>query len=575
MSVKLFIATFYAAANPDLEAAGLTTERQLFRHFQRFGLREGRRFYPLVALNFYRQNNLDLASFNNQQLFNHLQRHGVAEGRLFSPVAALNFYRSQNPDLAKFSNNTLFNHLQRYGIGEGRFLSPFVDLNFYLANNPDVNIAFGGDRVQALQHLQLNGFQEKRICSPGFKFDTQLNCFVSSDATNAVIDWNRTLLKAVQTDRTAPPVAARNMAMVHTAIYDAVNAIAKTYTPYRVTPPASSFASPDAAAAAAAHRILVNLYPQQAATFDLALTSSLAEVPDSQFEKNGVVLGQLVADSILFWRSTDGYTAQIPYTPSNSVGAWQPTPPNFQAALLPQWSNITPFAMTSSSQFRPSAPPKLDSAEYAAELNQVKELGRKDSITRTPEQTQIALFWADGSGTFTPPGHWNAIAQDISLSRGNSLLQDARLFALLNIALADAGIAAWDAKYAHNFWRPVTAIHQANLDNNPLTTADPTWDSLIGTPPFPEYVSGHSTFSGAADAVLTYFFGNNVSFTDANLGFYGAFARAFNSFSEAANEAGMSRIYGGIHFNSANEDGLEIGIKLGNYVADNFLAIES
>lgn len=571
MSVKLFDAGFYAGGNPDLIAAGLTTEKQLFNHFQKFGLNEGRGFSPLVDLKFYQSNNPDLANFNNQQLWEHLQSYGIAEGRLCSLVVDLDFYRRQNSDLANFSNEELLNHLQTDGIKEGRVFSPFVDLNFYLANHPDVNRAFDGDRSKALQHLQLNGFFENRNCSPAFKFDPQLNCFVSVDANNSVIDWNNIVLNAIKTDRTPPPLAARNMAMVHTAIYDAVNAIAQTYTPYQIAVPTPNFASPDAAAAAAAHRILVNLYPQQTAKFDSALTSSLAKIPDGQFEDNGVILGQWVADSILFWRSTDGATAKLIYTPFNNIGDWQPTPPYFQAALLPQWPKVTPFAMTSPSQFRPVGPPALDSAEYAAEFNQVKELGRKDSLIRTPEQTEIALFWADGPGTFTPPGHWNAIAQNISLSRGNTLLEDARLFALLNIALADAGIAAWDAKYVYNFWRPITAIHQADWDNNPLTIADLTWDSLIESPPFPDYVSGHSTFSGAADAVLTYLLGDNVSFTDTTLGFIGASPRSFNSFSEAANEAGMSRIYGGIHYQSANEDGLAMGRSLGNFVVQNFL----
>jgi membrane-associated phospholipid phosphatase len=155
--------------------------------------------------------------------------------------------------------------------------------------------------------------------------------------------------------------------------------------------------------------------------------------------------------------------------------------------------------MTNGAQFRPSGPPALSSDKYAADFNQVKTLGAKNSTVRTPEQTEIAQFWSDGAGTYTPPGHWNQIAEEVATKRNTSLVDEARLFALLNIALADAGIAAWDAKYAYDFWRPATAIRQADFDNNPQTTADPTWDSLIGTPPFPEYVSGHSTFSGAAD----------------------------------------------------------------------------
>ena len=175
-----------------------------------------------------------------------------------------------------------------------------------------------------------------------------------------------------------------------------------------------------------------------------------------------------------------------------------------------------------------------------------------------------------GAGTDTPPGHWNTIAANAAITQGLTLAQEARLFALLDISLADAGIAAWDAKYTYNFWRPVTAIQGAGSDGNAATVADATWTPLINTPPFPEYVSGHSTYSGAADAVLTNFFGSNVGFTAGSGGLSGV-TRTFDSFTSAANEAGISRIYGGIHFNSANQDGLTTGRAIGSYVASNFL----
>jgi membrane-associated phospholipid phosphatase len=229
--------------------------------------------------------------------------------------------------------------------------------------------------------------------------------------------------------------------------------------------------------------------------------------------------------------------------------------------------------MTNGSQFRPSGPPTLNSDKYAADFNQVKTLGAKNSPVRTTDQTEIAQFWSDGAGTYTPPGHWNAIAEEVATKRNTSLVDEARLFALLNIALADAAIAAWDAKYTYEFWRPVTAIQQADFDNNPQTTADTAWDSLIGTPPFPEYVSGHSTFSGAADAILANFFGDNVGFTTTSSDLPGV-SRSYNNFAAAADEAGISRIYGGIHFLSADVDGLAAGRALGNYVFDNFLEID-
>jgi len=198
-------------------------------------------------------------------------------------------------------------------------------------------------------------------------------------------------------------------------------------------------------------------------------------------------------------------------------------------------------------------------------------MGAATNSTRTADQTQIALFWADGAGTETPPGHWNSIAQDVAAAKGNTLEENARLFALLNLAMADAAICAWDAKYSFSFWRPVTAIRHADTDGNPATEPDPSWSSLIVTPPFPDYVSGHSTFSGAAATVLAIFYGtDNVSFTTGS-DFLPGVHRSFNSFSAAAAEAAVSRLYGGIHFRSANEDGLHGGLAIGHLMMHNFL----
>lgn len=570
MTPKIFDAAFYQAVHSDLPAAGLTTENQLFEHLQKFGLKEGRQFLPLVDLNFYRENNSDLASFSNEQLFEHLQTHGIAEGRVFSRLVNLNFYRENNRDLASFNNEQLFEHLQTRGLVEGRRFSEVVDLDFYLQNNADVNQTYGGDRSIALSHLNVLGLTERRQFSPTFQFDPAFKNFVSADATNVVIDWNQTLLNAMRVERTSGGMATRNMAMVHTAIYDAVNAIAKTFSPYRVDTEAPAFASPEAAAAAAAHRVLVNAYPQQKASLDAALASSLAQVPDGKSESDGVALGQFVADRIIEWRSTDGSNIQVPYTPQSNPGSWVPTPPNFAPATTPQWADVTPFGIRSTSQFRLTGPKLLNSAEYAAEFNLVKELGSKNSATRTAEQTEIARFWAGSPNAFTPPTFWNQIAQEMSLRHGNSLLEDARMFALLNIALADTSIASWDTKYAYNSWRPITAIRQADTDNNPLTETDPNWEPLLGTPAFPGYVSGHSAQSGAAEIVLSSIFGNDVSFT-ANALDNPNISRSYDSFSQAAEETSISRLYAGVHFSSDNTDGLLLGRSVANYIVENFL----
>ncbi|MBD2152111.1 Ig-like domain-containing protein [Pseudanabaena sp. FACHB-1277] len=389
--------------------------------------------------------------------------------------------------------------------------------------------------------------------------------------SDVVLDWNATLLNAIYTDKTTPPVASRNMAIAQAAVFDAINSITKTYKNYHFAGTAPTGASPDAAAASAAYNVLLSLYPNQKTFLDNALAASLAKIANGTAKDTGITFGKTVADSILTLRSNDGANAIVNYTSGTNPGDWQPTAPAFAPPLLPQWGNVTPFALTSGSQFRPAGEPALTSDLYTTEFNQVKDLGSINSTTRTAEQTQIANFWADGSGTFTPPGHWNQIAQNVAASKGNSLVDNARLFAMLDLALADAGIAAWDAKYTYDFWRPITAIQKADQDGNPNTTIDPNWQPLLITPPFPEYVSGHSTFSGAAATVLTTLLGDNISFTTNSLGTPGTY-RTFTSFTSAANEAGISRIYGGIHFNSANVDGLATGKSVGNYILQNLLA---
>lgn len=238
---------------------------------------------------------------------------------------------------------------------------------------------------------------------------------------------------------------------------------------------------------------------------------------------------------------------------------------------MPQWPGVKPFCVPDIANIRRPGPPLLISAEYTTTFNEAKLLGAKSSSARTPEQTQIALFWVDGPGTATPPGHWFQIARDISMQRGNTLEENARLFALLGMAECDAGICAWDNKYAYNDWRPITANRAADTDGNPDTIADPTWEPLIPTPPFPSYTSGHSTFSGAGAKVLALFYGTDeIEFTTTSDDVPGV-TRTYKRLSQAANEAGRSRIYGGIHWEYDNQDGLAAGRELGGYVFENFL----
>jgi hypothetical protein len=363
---------------------------------------------------------------------------------------------------------------------------------------------------------------------------------------DVVGDWNSAALAAIKVDRTSPPKAARALAILHVAIYDAVNGITQTHEPYFVTGKPAGVASVEAAASAAAHRVLIAIYPAGQTQFDELYAAILARIPDGPPQRVGVAWGESVAEAILELRSSDHSDAVVPYTPTPGVGFWQPTPPAFAAALLPQWPMVTPFAMTSGAQFRPPAPPSLDSPRWISDYNLTKELGSVESATRTVDQTAIARFWADGAGTVTPPGHWNVIAQDVAGQQGTTLEENARLFALLNIAEADAAIVSWDCKYQFNYWRPITAIRNGDLDPPVETEKDATWTPLLVTPPFPEYTSGHSTFSGAAAAVLASFFGgDDMPFTTESDDVPGV-VRSFSSFSSAAQEAGLSRIYGRI-----------------------------
>ena len=387
----------------------------------------------------------------------------------------------------------------------------------------------------------------------------------SGTLTNAdvVIDWNNAALDAIRAENTTPPIASRSLAILHVSIYDAVNGIARTNEQYLVPSAVPASASRLAAGSAAAHQALVNLFPADASSFDALHTAILAGIPDSPHKRAGIVWGEFVANQILAARANDGSDAVVPPPVGSGPGVWVPTPPAFLPYLLPQWGFVAPFAMSSSSQFRPPGPPSLDSQQYAADYEEVKQLGAAVGSTRTAEQSEIALFWADGRGTETPPGHWNSIAQTIADARGNTLEENARLFALLNIAMADAAICSWDAKYTFDFWRPVTAIAFAEPDLN--------WMSFIVTPPFPDYTSGHSTFSAAAATVLPLFYGTeDLPFTTGSDFLPGVF-RSFSTCLDAAEEAAASRIYGGIHFRSASEDGLQAGSSIGEWTVTNYL----
>jgi len=387
-------------------------------------------------------------------------------------------------------------------------------------------------------------------------------------SANVVVEWNQHLLDTFKAERGTGMAFGRTAAIVHAAIYDAVNAIDRSHTPFFADVHASRGASMEAAAAQAAHDTLTWLYPTHKADFDRFLAADLVGIPPG-LARQGVEIGTAVAQQIVAWRSTDGAAAQVTYTPGTGPGAWQPTASTPPAG--PQWGYVDPFCIPSDSEYRPPEPPALTSDQYTAAFNEVKEFGALNSTKRTEEQSQIARIWYGFSGTFTAPAYWNQIAQGISQRFGNSLVQDARLFALINLAQADASFAVWDAKYTYNFWRPITAIRAADTDDNDLTVQDTAWAPYLSTPNHPSYISGHSGNSAGAAAVLAAFFGtDNISFDFTSDSLPGA-VRHYTSFSQALQECGDSRIYSGIHWRFDCDVAQGIGTTVGEYVMEHFL----
>ena len=375
---------------------------------------------------------------------------------------------------------------------------------------------------------------------------------------DAVLAWNGIALEVIRDAKTPPPVAARHLAMLHVAIADSVNTIYQTHESYKVRLRATEPIDPEVAVAAAGQRVLADLYPAHSRRFDKALDRALAAAPVGTSRSRGLTLGRYVADRVLAWRRNDGADKTATHRVELAVGVWRPTPPGMVAGVLPVWGEVVPFAVDKSKAIRATAPPSLRSKEFARDLAEVKRLGNKRSISRTADQTIIAWFWNDEAGTCTPPGHWNQIAQEVAQSRKTTLPENARLFALLNVALADAGILCWESKYRYKLWRPVTAIRSADeLDAD--TVADRDWLPLLTTPAFPSYVSGHSTFSGAAAGILEGFFNTDEIAFSIGADGYDGMKRDFTGFWQAAQEAGRSRIYGGIHYECDNREGLALG----------------
>jgi membrane-associated phospholipid phosphatase len=393
-----------------------------------------------------------------------------------------------------------------------------------------------------------------------------------AQSANQVVQWNNNLLVIVRTPGAQPATIhpTRSFALMHAAIYDAVNAIDGTHKPYLVhLTEVSPNASQDAAAAQAAHEVLVKLYPKLQTTLDTQLQASLAQIPDGAEKTDGVSIGLTVADQILALRSNDGANAQpIPYVFGNAPGDYQSTPPNFpKQPQFTHWSHVTPFALDRANQFRPEPPPALTSDTYSDDFNEVKSLGIMNGTDATADQMLTGHFW---NGAIQ--NYWNEITQTAAIEHNLTTAQSARLFALLNLTLADSVIAFYDAKYTYNFWRPVTAIRAAGTDNNPDTTADPNWLPEVGnTTPDPSYPGAHAVISAAGASILSSFFKRNEFDFNVTSEVMPGVERSFESFSAAAEEATLSRIFAGVHFRSDLTAGQRLGRDVAHFVVDNFL----
>jgi hypothetical protein len=402
---------------------------------------------------------------------------------------------------------------------------------------------------------------------------------------DAVTDWNAIASTAIVTNAgQPPPVSALSFAMVQGAVYDAVNAIDRGYQPYLVQPSANSTDSKDAATAAAAFRVLVGfpdllgLFPAQLPTWQPVYNAYIANVPDNPpgSRAAGVSIGETTARAMLEERMNDGRFGPPPDLYPPAPGIWRPTPPNFANDPAPWVGDVLPFLVPSAQMLRTDGPNVLTSAAYTEDFNEVRELGSLTSITRTPDETDAAIFWQDHAVAL-----WNRIFRTLVTSQGLNIVDSARLFAMENLAAADSQIGGWNDKYYWQSWRPITAIREADTDGNPNTESDPTWlplfdpatsvcnPPLLVTPPFPEHPSGHACATSAFVHTLKNFFGTDrisVSvFSNKSCTW-----RSFDRFSDILQEVIDARVWAGIHFRTADTQGTVLGKKVAHYLKKHY-----
>ncbi len=381
-----------------------------------------------------------------------------------------------------------------------------------------------------------------------------------------VIQWNTIALETMQ-PAYDPMIASRIFAMVHVAMHDALNNIAPVYDTYSLQQQDKK-ADPIAALSAAAYTVLVESFPAKKDQLDLALANAIKDVKSSDAKERGLTLGTIAGNAIVALRKDDG-AFQNPIAEINNPeepGLYQPVPPT-PIVYAPFWATLKPFGLTSPMQFRIVPMPALASTEYTEDFNEVKAKGAKENSTRTTTETAVAKFWYE----FSEIG-WNRVTATAAVDKNLDLLATARLFALVNIALADSYIAGWDSKFHYNFWRPYTAVRAAATDGNDNTDADLTWESLMNTPPVHDYPSTHSTLGNAAATVLNELVGSNIGFTMTSSSAEPANStRTFTNFSHAAMENADSRVYAGLHFRFSCDRGLELGKRIGDYTVTSHL----
>ncbi len=393
---------------------------------------------------------------------------------------------------------------------------------------------------------------------------------------NPVIYWNNEVINTTRLSRNPAPVAGVHLATFNVAVYDVVNSFDKRYEPWLVKDRAPKGASLDAAVAACANAVLLKIWGNEVnpRNFKNAYDKALADIPDGKAKKAGIAWGKKVAKLILDERSDSGMDLPLEgnYS-SNEIGKWRETPLGFRPPVAPRLGDVEPFALKSTSQFRAPPHPPLNSMQYADELEFVNRVGIRDGADRTEYQTLSTPFWSDDLGTTTPPGHWNVILQGIleTLGWDDDVAKTAHIFALLNVAGADAGMTAWETKYHYNIWRPENAIREMEKSINPHAKPNPDFIPNMESPAFPTYTSGHSCYTAAMTRMIEHCIGRNeVEFTAISDGLPGV-VRKYTSLSDARWEVGMSRVWGGIHTMSDNIEGQKAGIAVADWIFENAL----